>query len=116
MDRIVLASVPFDTPLSQVLAKMRPGTRAAVVVKPGGPVLVTAGDIMDAINAQVDAKRDPSMVKVGQINTDQGRIATPPFPRPQFEGLSTTEQLPNFTASEEKHFKDAFDRTNDRRY
>ena len=67
MDWLVLASVPFDMPLPDAFVSMRANTSAVVVDGPGGPRLVSAGDMMEARNAAVDEGRNPAAIRIGDI-------------------------------------------------
>jgi hypothetical protein len=80
MERVVLARVPFDMPLSEALRCVRAGTRAVVVSRHDNPVLVTAGDIMAAMNAALDANKNPVSIRIGDIVPVPAD--TKPFPRP----------------------------------
>jgi len=67
MDRLVLASVPFDLPLPDAFISMRADTSAVVVDGPGRPRLVSAGDMMEARNDAVDEGRDPATIRIGDV-------------------------------------------------
>jgi hypothetical protein len=68
MDELMLAVVPADTPLNTALARIRSGTRALVVRSAEGfPLLLTAGDIMVALNDAVDNNADPSDIQIGAV-------------------------------------------------
>ena len=80
MERVVLARVPFDMPLSEALRCVRAGTRAVVVSRHDNPVLVTAGDIMAATNAALDANKNPVSIRIGDVVPVPAD--TKPFPLP----------------------------------
>jgi hypothetical protein len=76
MDRIILATVPSTASLPEALASIHPNTRAIVVVGSEGALLVTAGDIMSAMNDALDSDRKPKDVKVGQVILAQAPLKT----------------------------------------
>lgn len=127
MKRIVLASVPSDTPLSAALESIHPKTRGVVVKRSKGKsTLITAGDIMEAINNCLDAGRDPGKVFVGSVIPAQAPTTAPPLSLPP--GFSMTRHISlanggpdltavesNLTLGEQDHFRAAF-QNDDQRY
>jgi hypothetical protein len=68
MRRIILASVPASTTLAAALDRIPPETRALVVERPDGrSVVVTAGEIMEAMNSALDSGLDPKGVRVDKV-------------------------------------------------
>jgi hypothetical protein len=111
MDRLVLASVPFDMPVPQALQSIRPRTRAIVVTGPHRARLVTAGDIMEASNIALDADRDPASVKVGEVVSAHVPIKALPLALPRnfkLAGEFGRAQFPQLTLEERMHFESAF--------
>lgn len=83
MRRIVLASVKFETPLSQGLDCIHPKTRAVVVDRrEEGPLLLTASDIMEATNNARDAHLDPAKIELGRVTARLWPINAKPRPLP----------------------------------
>lgn len=111
MDRLVLASVSLDVSLEKALGSIRAGTRAIVVIRPEGPLLLTAGDIMAACNAALDSGHDPEKVKVGEVVPAHAPVKAAPDPLPQ--GVDMASQV--LTNAEREHFERAFDQ-DDQRY
>ena len=109
MDRIVLASVPCKTSLPEALARIHPKTRAIVVVGHGRARLVTAGDIMSAINDALDAGRNPADVNVGQVIPAQvSPNASKSFPVPAGFALCPVGSRIGMTSGEMTKFHDIF--------
>lgn len=68
MDELVLALVSAKTSLPHALESIRPGTRALVVHSPDRPpLLVTAGDIMAAMNEAVEHDYDPFDIPISTV-------------------------------------------------
>jgi hypothetical protein len=114
MDRLILACVPADTPLLDALKKMRPNTRAIVVRRLDGPLLVTAGDIMSLCSDLVDLGADLSKATVEIIRPVQRRVV-PKSPMAADLG-SMRGTAPRMSKLEQKHFDAAFKERNESRY
>src|ERR1700737_3764376 len=117
MDRIVLASVPSKTSLPEALARIHSKTRAIVVVGDGRARLVTAGDIMSAINDALDSGRSPADVDVGQVIPAQ----VPPKARKSFPvrggvALGPVGSRIAITSGERTQFNDIFTGYDDRHF
>jgi hypothetical protein len=115
MRRIVLASVPSDMSLPEALERIHSGTRAVVVDDSDGGRLVTAGDIMAASNAALDAGRKPEDVKVGSVVSSHARTTAPLLPH-SFNIPAGVGGIPDLTQQEHNHFGTAFNASVDKRY
>jgi hypothetical protein len=106
MDRLVLASAPFELALPRALSRILPGTRAIIVTrKSDAPILVTASDILDKINDVQDAGGDPEKVPVGECSTHL--VSTPAKAHPLDDSFS----LPNariLNVTEQTHYGRVF--------
>jgi hypothetical protein len=104
MERLALAHVPADMPLSRAFSSFRKNTRGLVVKHPEGSYLVTAGDIADAWNQAADAGKDPATVPVGSIARKHRYTETHPLPlqRPARAAVK------GFAEHEQSHFRTAF--------
>jgi hypothetical protein len=127
MRRIILSSVPPETPLPEALESIHPKTRALVVARPAGDSnVVTAGDIMEEINRALDSGRDPASVHVDKVvpkarPTKASPVSFPPDvdlpPNLNFaeQNIDPFLLVDTITTAERNFFESAF-KADDQRY
>lgn len=83
MDVLTVSLAPGDTPLSDALSRIRPGTRALVVHrKDAPPLLITAGDIMAAINDALDGGQKPKKIPLHTVSPIHTPMIAPGYAGP----------------------------------
>lgn len=109
MDRLLLACVPFDTPLPGVFDRFRDSTRALVVSgKPGGDFVVTATDIAERMNVAADAGIDLANVRIGDVKAE---LPLEPIGWPSpLDGMPAAAAATYLADFERKVFGDLFER------